>query len=194
MDQRYSIYVPSMASMDANADVTEAMRVALEAGESLAGLDAFTALPNAIMPFPPLFDKDVPRFRPLIVYSEQTQYGQYTCMQRATWERNRRWGRSQAVTLTCDSWRDSAGTLWAPNCFATINLPALKIVAKTWIIAEVTFNRNAENGTAAALTLMPKRAFDVEPSPLELYDWQVAQALQGGGGGRGAAHGMIGGV
>jgi prophage tail gpP-like protein len=159
LDERYSLYVPSLSSMDANQD--------------LGGN-------NGIMPFPFGHDLGVTRFRPLIVVSEQTQYGQYLCLQRAVWEANRRWGRSQSVHLTCDSWRDRAGTLWTPNALATINLPTLKIVKKAWIIADIVFSRDEQRGRVADLTLMPKEAFAIEPSALQLYDWQIADALHGG--------------
>lgn len=159
MDQRYSVYVPSLSSVDANQDM----------GGS-AG----------IMPFPPVFDIGVPRFRPLIVVSEQSQYGELTVRKRAVWEMNRRVGRSQTVRLTCDKWRDVAGKLWSRNANASLNLPKLKLSDNTWIITEVTFSRDAQRGTVADIEMMPPEAFWIEPSNLESYDWQVSQALQHG--------------
>lgn len=126
-------------------------------------------------------DEGVPRFRLLAVVSDQSQYGQPLVQKRAQWEMARRRGRSQAVRLTCDSWRDSAGNLWAPNAYAMVNLPALKLTpSDPWIIGEVSFLRDGERGTVADLMLMPSEAFVPEPSVLELYDWQVGQALPGG--------------
>ena len=159
MDERYSIYVPSLSSVDANHD---------RGGT------------NGIMPYQSVFDIAVPRFRPMIVVSEQTQYGEFTVYKRALWEMNRRRGRSQTVRLTCDSWRDQAGKLWSPNANATLNLPRLKLVDNTWIISEVTYSRDKERGTVADVTMMPPEAFSIEPSSLETYDWQISQALRGG--------------
>ncbi|HBA7856924.1 TPA: hypothetical protein J1Z58_005052, partial [Escherichia coli] len=47
------------------------------------------------------------------------------CAQQAVnWEMNRRYGRSMALNVTVDSWRDSAGTLWQPNTFVPVSIPA----------------------------------------------------------------------
>ncbi len=124
-------------------------------------------------------DGGVPDFRPTVIVSaEMQQGGAFIANLRASWELARRFGRSQAVTLTCDSWRDSAGTLWTPNTLAPVKIPALKIDA-TWIIGEVTYLRG-EEGTTAEITLMPPAAFTPEPAVVVGFDWQVGQALAGG--------------
>jgi len=125
-------------------------------------------------------DAGVPDFRPMVIVSaEMQQGGNYIALLRARWEKARRYGRSQAVTIVCDSWRDSAGSLWAPNMLAAIDLPALKLNA-TWIIGEVTYRRG-EGGTTAELTLMPPEAFQPEPGVINGFDWQVAEALSSQG-------------
>lgn len=165
LDQRYSIYLPSLLSSNQFGD--------LGTGKAF---------------FPPVFDQAVPRFRPLIVVSEQNSYGSPIAEQRAGFEMQRRRGRSQQVRVTCDSWRDSAGLLWTPNYLARVDIPVLKILAKQWLIAEVVFVRSADRGTVADLVLMPQEAFTVEPSTLQLYDWQVGQDLQGGAAAPGAGN------
>jgi prophage tail gpP-like protein len=93
---------------------------------------------------------------------------------RAQWEIARRFGRSMRVTVTLDSWRDSAGALWQPNTLAPLALPALKLDKVSWTIAEVSFIRD-EQGTRATLVLMPPGAFDVQPpSPLPFQDVTAA--------------------
>ena len=87
---------------------------------------------------------------------------------------NRRVGRSQAVTIVCDSWRDGASNLWTPNWLAPISLPSLKVQA-TWLISKVTFLRD-EQGTRAEVTLMPKEAFSAEPAVLQQYYWQIGNS------------------
>jgi prophage tail gpP-like protein len=89
--------------------------------------------------------------------------------QRARWECARRLGRSQAAAITCDSWRDSKGTLWTPNWLAPIEAPAADITGAQWIIGTVTFRRDM-SGTHADLVLMPPDAFDPDPNPLNLFD------------------------
>jgi prophage tail gpP-like protein len=77
------------------------------------------------------------------------------------WDANRRRARSYAVNVTCDSWRDSARTLWDINTLAPVDLPALKL-GKTWVIGQVTFTRD-ESGQHAHLVLMGQEAFSPEP-------------------------------
>ena len=83
--------------------------------------------------------------------------------------------------LTCDSWRDSAGKLWQPNYLATVDLPTLKLSKVKWIIATVTFRKDA-SGTHADLTLMPPDAFSVQPSTLNIFDreFNAGSALEPG--------------
>ncbi len=119
------------------------------------------------------------RYRPLIIVSPQTQNIPKLAQQHAEWDMARRVGRSQAVHLTCDSWRDSAGALWAPNTMAPLDLPSLKLTNVTWIIATVTFLRDA-NGTTAELVLMPRSAFVPEPENLLPFDNNVAKELPNG--------------
>jgi prophage tail gpP-like protein len=111
-------------------------------------------------------DEGVPRFRMRYIISEQTQMGDPIAYDRAVWERNRREGRSQAVNILCDSWRDTNGGLWAPNHLAPITLPELKLADATWLIAQITYVRD-ENGQHGHLTLMPPSAFDPEPVVLQ---------------------------
>ena len=128
----------------------------------------------------PLRADGKPRYRPLIVVSEQTQTVFQLAKNRAAWEMARRFGRSQAVTLKTDTWRDSDGTLWQPNARASVTSPNLKLSGQNWLISEGTFERG-ENGTTADLTLMPPQAFVPSPDLLLPFDYQVAQDLPGGG-------------
>jgi prophage tail gpP-like protein len=125
-------------------------------------------------------DPTMPRFRPRIIVSEQLGAGgQPLALQRANWEFARRIGRSQAVTLTVDTWRDSAGTLWAPNALAPVNLPSLKLTpAGPWAISEVSFVKSSDRGTVAELVMMPPEAFVPQPDIQYPFDWQVAKAIQ----------------
>jgi prophage tail gpP-like protein len=93
--------------------------------------------------------------------------------QRANWEMARRIGRSSIVSVTCDSWRDSKGTLWTPNWLAPVAAPAADIVAGgKWIIGSVTYRKDM-SGTHADLVLMPPDAFIPDPNPLNLFDYEL---------------------
>ncbi|HUC16347.1 MAG TPA: hypothetical protein VMA37_01505 [Acetobacteraceae bacterium] len=165
MDQRFSTYLPAILSYQQFGDL----------GAGGAQL-------------PPVLDPTVPRYRPLYVISEQVTRDQALAVRRAKWEMARRYGRSQAITVVCDSWRDRAGTLWQPNAFAQINMPALKIAPiDPWVISDVTYSRDARSGTTASLTVMPRQAFTQEPIILVPFGWydhgQNAPAAGAAGGG-----------
>ncbi|MGI4849551.1 MAG: phage baseplate assembly protein [Janthinobacterium lividum] len=83
--------------------------------------------------------------------------------QRAAWEAQRREGRSNQVFLKTDSWRDVNGELYAPNTLVPLDIPALKLVGKTWLISEVTYKRDLREGTTCDLVIMPASAFLPQP-------------------------------
>lgn len=110
-------------------------------------------------------DKGMSRFRPLYLIAETNVAGSRDLvMQRATWECARRFGRSGALWVTVDSWRDGKGALWAPNTLVDLDIPELKLAGKTWCIGEVTYMRD-RNGTHAHLMIMHPNAFEPESTP-----------------------------
>lgn len=119
-------------------------------------------------------DPNVPRHRRMYMVLEQAADPQPFTVQKAKWEVARRAGRSMAVSVTIDSWRDGAGTLWAPNTLVPVTLPGLPSSAMPLCVSEVTFRRDG-SGTHAELALLPKAAFAPEPinlQPLNLADIQ----------------------
>ena len=92
-------------------------------------------------------DPTVPRYRPRLIMSEQTDQGVDIGSRRAMWEMNRRNGRSQSISLTCDNWRDSAGALRKPNNLATVDAPILKLSGKS-----VSFRKSPTAATTRAPT------------------------------------------
>lgn len=120
-------------------------------------------------------DDKVPRKRLRIIVSEQYQQEYDIATARAKWEKARRIGRSQAIQLTCDSWRDSDGKLWQPNALVPIDAVAHKIVDLTWLIGTVSFRKDL-SGTHADLTLMPPDAFNPEPEALNVWDRQIEES------------------
>jgi prophage tail gpP-like protein len=123
----------------------------------------------------PVTDPLVKRYRPYVEVSDQPRQGQQLAQQRAVWDATRRRGRSRQIDLTCDSWRDSAGTLWTHNVLAPVDIPSVYVSGVEWIIASWTFIRNAQAGTLAKLTLMSPDAFSVEPTSLTNSASMVAQ-------------------
>ena len=163
VDGRFSTYVVVYSGVDQTAD--------------LGGLANRRAT---------ILDDTLGEYRLRIIVSEQiapTPAGQQTidndaiAKQRANWEKARRIGRSQGASITCDSWRDSNGTLWTPNWLATIDAPAADISNATWIIGSLSFRKDM-SGTHTDLILMPPDAFSPEPNPLNLFDAELTNAPQ----------------
>ncbi len=129
--------------------------------------DVFSDLGNAGNLLATVIDPNVLRHRGMVIIAEAGGGGLEVAQKRATWEMLRRAGRSRAVQLKVDSWRDSAGTLWTPNTLAPISLPSLKMIADGFLISEVTYSRNDESGTTADVVLMPPDAFRPQPILLQ---------------------------
>jgi prophage tail gpP-like protein len=108
------------------------------------------------------YDTGVRPNRKMVIIAEYGDSGAQVCKQRALWEAARRLGRASHITLTTDSWRDTAGKLWEPNTLVPILLPSLDLPDATWLITEVTYRRD-EAGTHADLTIMPPAAFLPQP-------------------------------
>jgi prophage tail gpP-like protein len=109
--------------------------------------------------------------------AQQATANDAVAKQRANWEFARRLGRSQAASITCDSWRDSSGALWTPNWLAPVEAPRADITGANWIIGSVTYRKDM-SGTHADLILMPPDAFNPEPNPLNLFDNELLNSPQ----------------
>ena len=112
-------------------------------------------------------DAGVQRVRERYIVAEAVQGYADLAKRRAVWEMNRRIARAAEITVTTDSWRDAAGTLWTPNTLVPVTLPKLKIVNEMWLLGEVTYIRNEEEGTIAELTIMDPKAYLPEPVALQ---------------------------
>lgn len=100
-----------------------------------------------------------------IVLASVAEPAQEFTIRQAKWQIARNAGRSTAVVVKIDSWRDSAGKLWAPNTLVPVDLPDLRVPDATLCVSEVTFHRSNE-GTSAELVLLPRSAFTIEPISL----------------------------
>ena len=166
MDQRYSLYEAVFMTTETLADVAAATgnqgyNTRARALDETVGADQ---------------PKTGRRFRPLVITAEVGFGTGNPAERRANWEKARRYGRSQAIRVTTDSWRDKAGRLWEPNTFLDLDLPSMGLKQRSWLISEVTYSRGRE-GTHADLVLMPKEAFEPQPILLQPFDRQVAEAL-----------------
>lgn len=113
-------------------------------------------------------DPGVKRHRLRYLVAEASFGGLDLILKRATWECNRRYGRSNAVRIICDSWRDAAGRLWTPNTLVPVSLPELSssdfdLGNVEMVIGEVSFHQD-DAGEHAEIVVMPPQAF--EPAPI----------------------------
>jgi prophage tail gpP-like protein len=124
-------------------------------------------------------DPGVKRHRLRTIIAENSAMGVEQLKPRCLWEAARRAGRSNMVSVTVDSWRDSGGKLWTPNAMVDIEAPTLKLPKGTnWLIAQVVFRRNEQDGTSATIVAMPKEAFLPEPILLQPLSGDILQATQ----------------
>lgn len=140
MDQRFSEYLVFLLATDTLGDIGE--------GTNLS----FTAK-----------DPNVPRHRRTGLIAEAGGGGLDVTQRRAVWEAARRLARGLSATIICDSWRDSAGTLWTPNTLAPISLPGLKLDGVNWTFGEIEYRRAEHTGTTCQVTMMDPAAFTPEP-------------------------------
>ena len=141
IDQRFSDYEGFMTAVDVLRDLGDA-----------GNLKAKTTDPN------------VKRHRLKTIIAEDGALGLQQLKPRVDWEAARRFGRSYVIDITADSWRDKKGKLWSPNALVPITSTTLKIPEGTnWLISQVTFRRNNQDGTVAIVRAMPKEAFLPEP-------------------------------
>ena len=165
-----------LASIDQRYSDIWALALAVDSTLQIAPGGAATAGTSDANKIAVVKDAGVPRYRPLVLVSEQGWGAWSITERRASWEAARRYGRSQAVTLVTDSWADANGAVWAPNTLAPVDIPACHIGGVKWLISEVTFLADARRGRTAEITLMPPAAFTPEP-PRTLFDGQLQQAI-----------------
>lgn len=107
-------------------------------------------------------DKNVQRYRPLIVIAE-TAADAAALQQRAEWERNVRAGRAAALTYTVVGWRHRNG-LWQPNTIVPVRDAFLR-TETDYLISQVRYLLDDEGGERAELSLRLPQAFDLVAIP-----------------------------
>lgn len=101
-------------------------------------------------------DKSITRHRPLTILSED-QTDQASAQERAEWERNVRFGRSQTVTYTVRSWFHESG-LWAPNVLVAVEDAFLGLDCDL-LLTEVALILD-KDGSRTELTLCPRETYE----------------------------------
>ncbi len=139
-DQLYSDYIVVIPSAPLNMDQT----------------------PDQNIGYYTVHDKAIKRYRPLYIIPEDGDAGFTVAEKRAMWEQNRRYARSNMLSVTVSNWRDVSDALYKPNTQIQVNIPSLKVVMQNWLIGEVTYRKD-ESGTRCDMLIMPIGAYTPEP-------------------------------
>lgn len=107
-------------------------------------------------------DALVLRHRPLVVTAIDLN-GNATAQQRAEWERNVRYGRSQRLQYTVQGWHYAPGQLWPINRLVPVRDRFLGLDVDR-LITEASYTLD-DGGLRTELVLMPREAFDMIPTP-----------------------------
>lgn len=105
-------------------------------------------------------DDDIPRRRVLTIKGERAM-DSGACRRRAIWEAVTRAGKSVAVDVTVQGWRQSDGTLYAPNRLHAVNDAVVGVYADLLAVG-VTFSIDG-GGMLTTLRLAPPGAYFPEP-------------------------------
>ncbi len=121
--------------------------------------------PQASEPSATVYDRGVPRYRPLIIIADKAADTAY-CKTRAEWERSVRIGQSIELNYTVQGWNDDTGDLWKTNILIPVQDNFARIdghpVNGVFLITEVNYGIS-ESGETTALKLTLPSAYDPEP-------------------------------
>lgn len=112
---------------------------------------------------------------PLFMVGDPAMWSQPIAQKQAIWIAANRYGQGHVLTVTLNSWRDTAGKLWKPNWLVDINCPALKFGQETLVIASVEYSKDKQNGTLCTLTMIPPGG--LAPEPISLISGAAAYEL-----------------
>lgn len=106
-------------------------------------------------------DSRVKRHRPTTIIADGP-LDRAGAIQRVTWERNVRWGRSQSIDYTLVGHRQSNGELWRPNILVSVYDGYNYLNGAERLITDITYVLD-DQGERVEPTVMPREAFDLLP-------------------------------
>lgn len=113
-------------------------------------------------------DSIITRYRPLTVIADKLNDLKST-QERADYERNVRYAKSQQFQYSVQGWKYDDANLWPINCLVAVKDDFLGLDADL-LITGVDLLLN-DSGTRTELTLMPREGFDLLPLPEEGDTW-----------------------
>ena len=106
------------------------------------------------------------RYRPLIVIKQEGE-SRDELQRRATWERNRRAGRSDRIVIVTRGYRNAEG-FWQPNTLVTVDDERLELENAELLVTTARYRFDADakgGGYVTELELTEPAAFSVAPYP-----------------------------
>lgn len=107
------------------------------------------------------FDKNVTRYRPLIIVGETAMTSQQA-KDRVEWEASVRAARSQQMSVTVPGWAAPDGSLWSVNTLVTVDIQELGLLNKM-LIKECSFDYNISTGQTTEIVLVDPDSFVPQP-------------------------------
>lgn len=104
-------------------------------------------------------DPRMARYRPMACLEGQGP--RESPEERAVWESNVRYGRSERFSYVVDGWRTSGGLLWKPNKLVFVQDPLLDVFGQR-IISNIRFGLDEDNGPETEIEVCPPEAFTLE--------------------------------
>lgn len=108
-------------------------------------------------------DSRIKRHRPLTLIADGP-LDTAAARERVTWERNVRWGRSQAINYTLNNIRQSNGQIWQHNSLAIVNDEYSYLRGAERLVTDLIYVLD-DQGERVELTVMPREAFDLLDQP-----------------------------
>lgn len=152
-----------------NRDLTDVYSHYTLKGQSQGDDDNFGEVTSAVLAT--ARDSRIKRHRPLTLIADGP-LDAASARERVIWERNVRWGRSQAISYTLNSHRQSNGQIWRHNSLVTVHDAYSYLRGAERLITDLTYVLD-DQGERVEPTVMPREAFDMldQPEPEVTDAW-----------------------
>lgn len=155
---RYGVNVKSSELVDNVRDLFSSYTIKTQA----AGSDLLSGAPAYALKVT-VDDTRIKRYRPTTILAD-TEDSKKELKDRATWERNTRFGAARRYSCTIQGWYDDDKNLWAPNTLVRVVDDSYGL-DDTLLIVTAQLTRSIDEGTIASLELTRKEAYDLVELP-----------------------------
>lgn len=112
-------------------------------------------------------DPIITRYRPMTIFADRiTDNGK--CKERAKWEARIRAGYSRGIIYKLPGWMQSNESIWKKNTLVTVYDKVLGISATQFLIAEVSYIYDKQDGAYCMVRLVDKDTYSGSASEIEI--------------------------